>query len=69
MIDYRFIDDFLFLFVPALPKIGPFENHQNEAHLTADIGSGMRMQTTNTRRYSTSRYGEAVVGGRAQKYR
>jgi len=30
MIDYRFGDDFLFLLVPASPKIGPFENHHNE---------------------------------------
>jgi len=42
MIDYRFSDDFLFLFVLALPKIGPVENHHaqfpGDVQLGADLG-------------------------------
>ena len=36
MIDYRFGDDFLFLLVPASPKIGPFENHHNQWNADAN---------------------------------
>ena len=36
MIDYRFSDDFQFLFVPASPRIGPFEAHHNEWNADAN---------------------------------
>jgi hypothetical protein len=39
MIDYRFSADFQFLFVPASPRIGPFEDHHNEWNADANEAS------------------------------
>ena len=44
MIDYRFGDDFLFLFVAALPNIGPFENPHNEWNADANNKTRVAIQ-------------------------